>query len=51
MQELAALVKDRSKLEDVWLTLLALWILREKFEKQEDEWQMIAKKAKVYLKT
>eukprot|EP00347_Sterkiella_histriomuscorum_P014103 403362158 len=37
-------------MKQVWLTILALFILREKFDHQEDEWSMIAKKAKTYLK-
>jgi len=34
----------------VLVTLLALLVLEEVFEDQEDEWQLIAKKAKSYLK-
>jgi hypothetical protein len=37
--------------EKVVLTIMALWLLKVKFEEKEDEWQMIAKKAKAYLKT
>ena len=36
-------------LETAFLTLLALFILEEAFLDNEDEWQMIAKKAKTYL--
>jgi hypothetical protein len=35
----------------VVFTLMALWILEQSFEDQEDEWQMIAAKAKTFLKT
>ena len=34
----------------ILLTLAALFILQEKFEDSEDEWTLIAKKAKSYLK-
>jgi hypothetical protein len=30
--------------------LVALWLLQDRFEGAEDEWQMIAKKAKTWLK-
>ncbi|TNV84644.1 hypothetical protein FGO68_gene15650 [Halteria grandinella] len=42
-------VKPES-LTRVVLTVLALWVLSKKFEYKEDEWQMIARKAKNYLK-
>lgn len=32
------------------LTLLALYILREVFDDRKDEWELLAKKAKEYLK-
>ena len=32
-------------------TVLFLWVLRELFEEKRDEWQMIARKAKNYLKS
>eukprot|EP00347_Sterkiella_histriomuscorum_P005979 403354535 len=41
----------KQNIKQVWLTILALFILREKFDHQEDEWSMIAKKAKNYLKS
>ena len=34
----------------VYLTLLALYILEEAYEDYEDEWQMIASKARGYLR-
>ena len=34
----------------VYLTLLALYILAEAFEDDEDEWQMIASKARDFLR-
>ena len=34
---------------NVYLTLLALYILEEEFEINQDEWMMIAKKAKDFL--
>ena len=30
--------------------MVALWLLQDRFEDAEDEWQMIAKKAKTWLK-
>ena len=34
----------------IYLTLLALYILEEAFRDCEDEWQMIASKARDYLR-
>ena len=34
----------------IYLTLLALYILAEAYEDYEDEWQMIASKAREYLR-
>lgn len=41
---------EEQLLERVILTLYALWVLKEKYEDKEDEWQMIARKAKGFLK-
>ncbi len=49
--ELAGLIKDQAEIQKVWLTLIALWILQEKFESKQDEWKMIARKAKAYIKS
>lgn len=49
-QELAATVTDALILERVIFTLIALYIMKERYEEKEDEWQMIARKAKAYLK-
>jgi len=35
---------------DVWVTLLALYILAEVFDKKDGEWKMLAKKAKDYIR-
>jgi hypothetical protein len=43
-------LKLNAKLEDVLLTLIALFILQEKFDDREDEWTLLAKKAKAWLK-
>jgi hypothetical protein len=44
--------KDDVQILDILLiTLVSLFALKEKFEDKEDEWQMIARKAKGYLKT
>ena len=37
--------------EAIYLTLLAIWILEECFFENEDEWQLIASKAKSYLES
>ena len=37
-------------LSPVWLTLLALYILENIYADIESEWQLIAKKARAYLK-
>ena len=34
----------------IYLTLLALYILTEAYEDYEDQWQMIASKARSYLR-
>lgn len=34
----------------IYLTLLALYILAEAYEDYEDEWQMIASKAREFLR-
>ncbi|TNV83889.1 hypothetical protein FGO68_gene8442 [Halteria grandinella] len=41
---------DPTKLNEVWLTLLAIYILTKKFNAKEDEWQLIAGKARAFLK-
>jgi hypothetical protein len=41
---------DPAQLEKVVVTIVALWLLQNTFEDKEDEWQMIARKAKGYLK-
>lgn len=42
--------KDTSIQAQVWWTLLALAILETKFADKAGEWELIAKKAKKYLK-
>ena len=42
-------IQGDSIIEQIYLTLLALFILEESFCDNEDEWQMIAKNAKKYL--
>jgi len=42
---------DVQILEILLITLVSLFALKEKFEDKEEEWQMIARKAKGYLKT
>ena len=36
-------------IDDIYFTLLALFILEEGYADQEDEWQLIAGKARSYL--
>lgn len=51
ISELQALEKGLlSQSGDVLTTLLALFILQEKFEDREEEWTLLAKKAKNWLK-
>ena len=44
-------VTDVAQHGAVWATLLALYILQKKFEDKESEWQLIATKAKNFLKS
>ena len=48
--EVDKITKDKSMVENIITTIIALWILSEKYESQEDEWQLIAKKARTALK-
>ena len=41
---------DGTDSDCIYLTLVALFILREVFDDKKDEWELIAKKAKDYLK-
>jgi hypothetical protein len=41
---------DSAKEVEIWLTILALYILQKKFGSKEDEWQLIAGKARGFLK-
>lgn len=41
---------DNAVKETAWVTLIALYLLHEKFEERESEWKLIADKAKEYLK-
>ena len=52
VQELIGQVKfaDGTDQDCIYLTLVALFILREVFDDRKDEWELIAKKAKDYLK-
>ena len=42
-------IQDAISVDIVYLTLLALYILQESFEDREDEWKLIATKAKNWL--
>ena len=50
LKSLAA-VTDVSQHGAPWVTLLALYVLHKKFSDRESEWQLIATKAKKYLKS
>ena len=49
LQALRELGLQDSDLEKIYLTLLALYLLEEAYADEEDQWQMIARKAKTYL--
>ncbi|CAI2381443.1 unnamed protein product [Moneuplotes crassus] len=49
-EELENLLKDSSKMIEVWITILSILILENFYSSSKDEWIMIAKKAKSYLK-
>jgi hypothetical protein len=50
LKSLAA-VTDVSLHGTAWATLLTLYVLHKKFSDRESEWQLIATKAKKYLKS
>ncbi|CDW74004.1 UNKNOWN [Stylonychia lemnae] len=49
-RDITQMIKDKNLQKQVLLTILALFILKEIFDDKEDEWVMIAKKAKTYLR-
>lgn len=51
LKQISSSVKDKQLSQTVLMTLIALSVLNEKFSDSEDEWQLIAKKAKNYLRT
>ncbi|CAI2383543.1 unnamed protein product [Moneuplotes crassus] len=48
--EVEALAKDADDIQKIWITILALVLLEKKFKKGKQEWVMIAKKARKFLK-
>jgi dihydroneopterin aldolase len=48
LQKLAA-SKKISLVEDILTTIIALYVLEEKYEESSDEWNLIATKAKAWL--
>ena len=50
MKSLSA-VTEVSQHGAAWTTLLALYVLQQKFSDRESEWQLIAAKAKKFLKS
>eukprot|EP00347_Sterkiella_histriomuscorum_P014110 403362133 len=51
IDEVKAMLADQSKFNEVWNTLLALFILSAKFKNKQSEWALIAQKAKQFLKS
>ncbi len=37
-------------LQRIVFTVYALWVLQREYEEKEEEWQMIAKKGRAYIK-
>jgi len=50
IEKVRALINDAASIELVVNTLVAILVLKRDLEEQEDEWVLIAKKAKLYLK-
>ncbi len=51
VSQLESELSDKSLLEVTLLTLLALYILKKLFIKEQDEWALIGRKASDYLKS
>eukprot|EP00347_Sterkiella_histriomuscorum_P003897 403362523 len=51
IDEVKAMLADQSQFNEVWNTLLALFILSAKFKNKQSEWALIAQKAKQFLKS
>ena len=49
MRQALGEINPSGSINDIYFTLLALFILEEGFADQEDEWQLIAGKARSYL--
>jgi hypothetical protein len=47
---LEAAVKDASLLAQIWVTIIVVLLLDRDFKDSKDEWTMIAKKARAFLK-
>ncbi|CDW75216.1 UNKNOWN [Stylonychia lemnae] len=50
IQEIMDAISDKSAFEQILLTLVALMILAKKFGKKKSEWQLIAQKARDFVK-
>lgn len=48
--EISGVIKNKDDLNNILVTLVVLYVLKKKFEDNEGEWLMIAKKAKQFLK-
>ncbi|CDW81665.1 UNKNOWN [Stylonychia lemnae] len=49
--EVKSLLSDLNAFEQVWITLLALYILQKKFSANKNEWQLVAQKGKDYIRS
>ena len=49
-EKIVAHVTEQVNLKTIYLTILCLYVLREQFEEEKDQWQVIARKAKTALK-
>lgn len=45
-----ALGVNEETLQRMVLTVYALWVLQREYEEKEEEWQLIAKKGRAYVK-
>ena len=51
MNDITSIVDDQSLHKQIYLTFLAIHVLKEQFEDRKDEWSLIVKKALDYLKS
>ncbi|CDW91779.1 UNKNOWN [Stylonychia lemnae] len=51
ISEIKQLIKDQDAFEQVWITLVALYILQKKFNSKKNEWELLAQKGKDYIRS